>query len=270
MRTAKIGNSILINEDCLKAMEFLIEKGIKVDAIITDPPYGTTACGHDIRLPFLSLWDKLGPLIKDNGAIILFGSEPFSSILRTHNTETYKYDWIWKKDRPSGHLNAKKQPLRNVENIMVFYSKQCTYNPIMTEGEPSHSIGNAINDKRCKNNNNYGDFKRVNRDGSLKYPRQVLEFSRPHPPIHPTQKPVALLEYLIKTYTNENDLVLDFTMGSGTTGVACQNTNRRFIGIEFNPEKDKEGNLIEPDKYFKVAVKRLQDNLTKGEEVNGK
>jgi len=135
--------------------------------------------------------------------------------------------------------------LRNVENISVFYKKQCTYNPIMTIGKKSNSIGKAINDITCKNNNLYGNFKRVNREGNEKYPRQVLKYSRPHPPIHPTQKPVALMEYLIKTYTNENETVLDFTMGSGTTGVAAKNFNRNFIGIE------KEEN------YFKIATERI-------------
>ena len=187
-------------------------------------------------------------LLPVNG-IALFGSEPFSSALRMSNIKNYKYDWIWEKDRASGHLNAKKQPLRNLENISVFYKKQCTYNPIMTIGKKSNSIGKAINELKCKNNNLYGKFKRVNRKGNEKYPRQVLEYKRPHPPIHPTQKPVALMEYLIKTYTNELETVLDFTMGSGTTGVACCNLNRDFIGIELDKH------------YFKIAQERIKNEL---------
>ena len=163
------------------------------------------------------------------------------------NIRNYKYDWYWKKDRPSGHLNAKKQPMRDIENISIFYSKQTTYKPIMTIGNKSHSIGKAVNDVTCKNNSLYGDFKRVNRLGNEKYPKQVLEYKRPHPPIHPTQKPTELMEYLIKTYTNENETVLDFTMGSGSTGVAAKNLNRNFIGIE------------QDENYFNIATDRIHD-----------
>jgi len=237
----------LYNGDCLEVMKSIADKSI--DAIITDPPYGTTACKWDSVIPFEPMWKQLNRIIKDNGAIVLFGSEPFSSALRMSNIKNYKYDWIWEKDRASGHLNAKKQPLRNLENISVFYKKQCTYNPIMTIGKKSNSIGKAINELKCKNNNLYGKFKRVNRKGNEKYPRQVLEYKRPHPPIHPTQKPVALMEYLIKTYTNELETVLDFTMGSGTTGVACCNLNRDFIGIELDKH------------YFKIAQERIKNEL---------
>jgi len=235
----------LYKGDCLEVMQTIQDKSI--DAIITDPPYGTTACKWDSVIEFDLMWEQLNRIIKPNGAIVLFGSEPFSSALRMSNINNYKYDWIWKKDRPSGHLNSKKQPLRNIEIISVFYKKQCTYNPIMTIGKKSNSIGKAINDIYCKNNNLYGNFKRINREGNKKYPRQVLKYSRPHPPIHPTQKPVALMEYLIKTYTNENETVLDFTMGSGSTGVACKNTKRNFIGIE------------QDEKYFKIAEQRIKE-----------
>ena len=237
----------LYNGDCLEIMKTIQDKSI--DAIITDPPYGTTACKWDSVIPFDLMWKQLNRIIKDNGAIVLFGSEPFSSALRMSNIKNYKYDWIWKKDRPSGHLNSKKQPLRNVENICVFYKKQCTYNPIMTIGKKSHSIGKAINDVTCKNNNLYGNYKRANTEGNEKYPRQVLKYSRPHPPIHPTQKPIALMEYLIKTYTNEFETVLDFTMGSGTTGVACCNLNRDFTGIELDKQ------------YFEIAQERIKNEL---------
>ena len=229
--------------DCLQVMKEIPSGSI--DAIITDPPYGTTACKWDSVIDFDLMWEQLNRIIKPNGAIVLFGSEPFSSALRMSNIKNYKYDWVWNKDRPSGHLNAKKQPMRDIENISVFYKKQCTYNPLMTIGKKSHSIGKAINDITCKNNSLYGDFKRVNREGHEKYPRQVLKYSRPHPPIHPTQKPVDLIEYLIKTYTNENETVLDFTMGSGSTGVAAKNLNRDFIGIENDAN------------YFEIAKDRI-------------
>ena len=235
----------LIQENCLEAM-----KGIpsgSVDAIITDPPYGTTACKWDsVNL----MWEQLNRIIKPNGAIVLFGSEPFSSALRMSNIKNYKYDWIWNKDRPSGHLNAKRQPMRDIENVSVFYKKQCTYNPIMTIGKKSHSIGNSINDATCKNNSLYGNFKRVDRKGNEKYPRQILRYSRPHPPIHPTQKPIQLMEYLIKTYTKDGETVLDFTMGSGSTGVAAKNLNRSFIGIENDA------------KYFEIAKDRINKTPT--------
>jgi DNA modification methylase len=236
----------LIKGDCLEVMRSIPDGSI--DAIITDPPYGTTACKWDSVIDFDLMWEQLNRIIKPNGAIVLFGSEPFSSALRMSNIKNYKYDWVWNKDRPSGHLNAKKQPMRDVENISIFYKKQCLYNPIMTIGKKSNSIGTAINDVACKNNSLYGGFKRVNREGNEKYPRQILKYSRPHPPIHPTQKPIALMEYLIKTYTNENETVLDFTMGSGSTMVACQNTNRNGIGIEMDND------------YFEIAQQRIKEN----------
>lgn len=220
-----------------------------IDLILCDLPYGTTQCFWDSIIPFGPLWEQYHRIIKPNGAILLFGAEPFSSQLRISNLAEYKYDWIWVKDRPSGHLNAAKQPLRNIENISVFYGSPCKYYPQMTVGAPSHSIGAAINDVTCKNDHLYGDYKRVNREGNLKYPRQVLYFSRPHPPIHPTQKPVELLEYLIKTYTDESDTVLDNCMGSGTTGIACKHLNRNFIGIELNPN------------YFKLAKERIESTV---------
>jgi DNA modification methylase len=234
----------LYKGDCLEVMKNIPDKSI--DAIITDPPYGTTACKWDSVINFELMWEQLNRIIKPNGAIVLFGSEPFSSALRMSNIKNYKYDWVWNKDRPSGHLNAKKQPMRDVENISIFYKKQCTYNPVMTIGKKSNSIGTAINDVTCKNNSLYGDFKRVNREGNEKYPRQILKYNRPHPPIHPTQKPILLMEYLIKTYTNENETVLDFTMGSGSTGVASKNLNRNFIGIEMNED------------YFNIAKERIK------------
>ena len=236
----------LLHGDCLELMKSIPDKSI--DAIITDPPYGTTACKWDSVIPFDLMWEQLNRIIKPNGAIVLFGSEPFSSALRMSNIKNYKYDWYWVKDRASNFLNAKKQPMRNCETISIFNVKE--YYPIMeNRGNPSHSIGKS----EGKINNGSTQGKRVNVNGNtkdnLKYPRTVLNYSVPHPPIHSTQKPIELMEYLIKTYTNENETVLDFTMGSGSTGVAAVSTNRHFIGIE----KD--------DKYFEIAKKRINDAL---------
>ncbi len=230
--------------DCLERMKEIPDGS--VDMILADPPYGTTACKWDVVIPFEPMWAELKRIIKSNGAIVLFGSEPFSSLLRVSNLKNYKYDWIWKKTRPSGCMNAKKQPLRDIEIISVFYKKQCLYCP---QGIKDCEIEHKITEGRAKNGGILGkNGKKIGNHKQTKtnYPRQVLEFSSVHNVgSHPTQKPVALMEYLIKTYTNEGDTVLDFCMGSGTTGVACVNTNRNFIGIE----KDAG--------YFEIAKKRI-------------
>jgi len=239
----------LIQGECLKIMDNLVSEGTKVDAVITDPPYGTTACKWDSIIPFDEMWARLNKLIKPNGAIVLFGSEPFSSALRMSNIKNYKYDWVWDKTKASGHLNAKIQPLRNIEDILVFYSKQCNYNP---QGTIEVNKRQVKKDTNCTMGNGYGNYGKQNKTTIQKignYPKQVIKFKKPDKNVHPTQKPVALMEYLIKTYTNENETVLDFTMGSGTTGVACANLNRNFIGIELDPE------------YFKIAEKRINENI---------
>lgn len=238
----------LINDDCLKAMDKLIEEGIVVDAIITDPPYGTTACKWDNVIPFDEMWKRLNKLIKPNGAILLFGSEPFSSALRISNIKNYKYDWYWEKSNSVGFLNAKKMPLKNVENISVFSNTQAVYNP-----QGLQKINKTLKNDNSKNGKNNSGISSHN-GGRLKtetfvrthtnYPTQKLIFKSERG-LHPTQKPVALMEYLIKTYTNENEMVLDFTMGSGTTGVACRNLNRSFIGMELD------------EKYFKICEDRI-------------
>jgi len=226
----------LINGDCLEEMDKLIDDWVEVDAIICDPPYGTTACKWDSVIPFDLMWGQLKRVIKPNGAIVLFGSEPFSSALRMSNIKNYKYDWIWVK-RPVNFLNAKKQPLRKTERISIFNGK--TYNP-----------QNLIHKVRCNRRSNStatnGNHGLSNMSEFTNYPTDLLEFIGERG-LHPTQKPVALMEYLVKTYTNEGETVLDFTMGSGTTGVACKNLNRNFIGIEL--DKD----------YFDVAKKRIAD-----------
>lgn len=237
----------IYNGDCLKVMDKLIKEGIKVDCVIADPPYGTTACKWDTVIPFDDMWERLNKLIKPNGAIVLFGSEPFSSALRMSNIKNYKYDWIWEKEQGINQLNAKKMPLRNSENISVFYKKQCAYNPQFKKGTPYKK-------DRCPYSKDieslYG--KQVNKvvtvNEGYRYPLTIIKFNRElKNRYHPTQKPAALLEYLIKTYTNENELVLDFTMGSGSTGVACINTNRKFIGIELD------------NNYFNIAKQRIEE-----------
>jgi site-specific DNA-methyltransferase (adenine-specific) len=233
----------LYNADCLKEMDKLIERGIKIDMILTDPPYGTTACKWDTIIPFDDMWRRVNRLIKDDGAIVLFGSQPFTSLLVVSNIKNHKYDLIWEKPQGVNPLLAKKQPLNNIEYIHVFYKKQPTYNPQFEEGKPYTMIRDK-KERFCEvNNHTYKETKTINE--GKRYPKRVLKFSR-ETGLHPTQKPVKLLEYLIKTYTNENELVLDFTMGSGSTGVACVNTNRRFIGIE------------KEEKYFNIAKERIE------------
>lgn len=204
-----------------------------VDMILTDLPYGTTQCSWDEIIPFEEMWEVFNKIIKPNGAIVLFGAEPFSSRLRMSNIDNFKYDWVWDKIKGTGFLNAKKQPLRGHEMIHVFYKSQTTYNPQMTYGHPrkkSFRSSKHQTDVYGEMNNDY------KYDSTERYPRSVQTFSSDtqNSSIHPTQKPVSLCEYLIRTYTNEGDTVFDGTMGSGTTGVACLNENRRFIGIELD------------------------------------
>ena len=243
-------NYKLYNGDCLKVMDLLIEQGIKVDTIITDLPYGTTQCKWDTVIPFDKMWERLNKLTKLNSAIVLFGSEPFSSALSMSNIKNYKYDWKWDKVRGVGHLNAKRRPMMCIEDIIIFYNKQCIYNPQMRERDkPRQSMNNATQQVYGKSKENFKGEK-LNK----KYPINLITFSKSSQNdmiFHPTQKPVDLLEYLIKTYTNENDLVLDFTMGSGSTGVACMYNNRRFIGIELD------------ENYFNIATNRIFENYNK-------
>lgn len=246
----------LYNGDCLEVMGMLIEEGIKVDAIITDPPYGTTACKWDSVIPFEEMWERLKKLRKDNSAIVLFGSEPFSSYLRMSNIKEYKYDWIWDKKKGGNPLLSKIQPIKVHEIISIFGKGSIIYNPIMELRDKPKSRGKNKGVKSETTNNVFTQDKIY----THKYPKSIIEFSNASQQnkLHPTQKPLALLEYLIKTYTNEGDTVLDFTMGSGTTGVACVNTSRNFIGIELD------------EKYFNIAKERIekaeQNKLSKGEE----
>ena len=232
--------------DCLELMKTIPDGS--VDLILTDPPYGTTACKWDSVIPFEPMWIELKRIIKSDGVIALFGAEPFSSLLRCSNIKDFKYDWIWEKSKATGFLNSKKQPLRAHEIISVFYSKSPTYNPQMTEGM---AYNKGIR-KEQTDNDVYGSFEQVEvKSDGLRFPRSVQYFKTAESEggFHKTQKPVALLEYLIKTYTNENETVLDFTCGSGSTGVAAVNTNRSFIGLGLD------------ENYFNIAEKRIQDAL---------
>jgi len=242
--------TILLKGDCLVEMDKIPDGS--VDLILTDPPYGTTACKWDSVIPFEPMWKQLNRIIKPNGAIVLFGSEPFSSALRMSNIKNYKYDWVWQKNKATGFLNAKKQPLRVYENIQIFYNSQCCYNPQKTTG---HKPVNSFT-KHTSDGATMGKTKKISGGGQTdRYPTNILRFkvvnndNSKKDKHHPTQKPVALMEYLIKTYTNEDETVLDFTCGSGSTGVACVNTNRKFIGIERDA------------KYFEIAKKRINDDF---------
>lgn len=240
----------LYNGDCLEVMDKLIAKGIVVDVIITDPPYGTTACKWDVIIPLNEMWTRLNKLIKPNGAICLFGNEPFTSCLISSNLKGFKYRWDWNKKIPSGMVYAKYRPMQQTEDICVFTrnGEKTIYNPQMIKREnPIKSGGNTIQAGVYSGFKCMGEGKEYKKTYEYKNPITLIEFNKIRKgSVHPTQKPVDLLEYLIKTYTNEGDLVLDFTMGSGSTGVACLNLNRKFIGIEL----DK--------KYFNIAEERLK------------
>lgn len=220
-----------------------------IDMILCDLPYGTTRCKWDSVIPFDRLWEQYHRIIKPNKAIVLFGSEPFSSLLRTSNLDDYKYDWIWNKKIPSGMCNAKIQPMRQTENISVFINGKSFYIPQMTDRDIPIKSGGMI---ESFSGGTSGLSKIDTKVYDKKYPTTLLTFDKVRKgSFHPTQKPVALCEYLIKTYTNEGETVFDNCMGSGTTGVACINTGRKFIGIELDPS------------YCDIAMKRIQDVVLK-------
>ena len=245
-------NQIQIKQgDCLELMKEIPDKSI--DMILCDLPYGTTQNKSDIIIPFDKLWNSYERIIKDNGAIVLFAQGVFYVDLINSNRKLFRYDLIWDKVLTSGFLNAKRMPLRQHEQIAVFYKKLPKYNPQFTSGKPLHSKGKTYKDKPIVNQN-YGVFHTADdsRAGSTeKYPTSILKFQKPHPSIsvHRTQKSVELLEWLINTYTDEGETVLDNCMGSGSTGVACVNTNRNFIGYELD------------EKYFEIAEKRINETM---------
>jgi site-specific DNA-methyltransferase (adenine-specific) len=244
-----VSRSTFYQGDCLVEMDKIADKSI--DMILCDLPYGTTACKWDTVIPFEPLWKEYERLIKPNGAIVLTSAQPFTSALIMSNPTLFKYEWIWHKHKGTGHLNAKRQPMSNHENILVFGKPNIKYNPQMTEGEPynlrgSHNIspdGITYNGSKPLKVGYSKDY-----DSSKRYPLTIQKFDNHNQKknrFHPTQKPIELMEYLIKTYTNEGETVLDNCMGSGTTGVACKKIGRHFIGIE----KD--------EKYFEIAVSRV-------------
>jgi DNA modification methylase len=266
----KTDNYEIYKGDCLEVMDKLIEQGVKVDAIITDPPYGTTACKWDSVIPFDVMWERLNKLIKPNGAIVLFGSEPFSSQLRCSNLKNYKYDWIWEKSKCSNFPHAKNMPLKFHENIIVFSrgkighisqlkEKRMIYNP-----QGIKKVDKTWERKRKYDKGDNGHHL-VRESHKLKriiefenFPTTIIKIGNSNNnerKFHPTQKPVSLLMYLVQTYTNENEVILDFTMGSGSTGVACMLTDRKFIGVELD------------DKYFEIAENRLKEATEKKEEL---
>ena len=253
----------LFEGDCIEVMKKIEDKSI--DMILCDLPYGTTKCKWDIIIPFEPLWEQYNRIIKDNGVIALFGCEPFTSKLRMSNIKNYKYDWYWNKVQGTGFSACKKQPLRVIEIISIFYKKQPTYYPQMRTREKIIDSTNWKQDKRISENSRF-----TSTNNSLsrkvydkKYPINYIEINRASNEcnntkrLHPTQKPIELLEYLIKTYTNEGELVLDNCMGSGSTAIACLNTNRKFIGIELD------------ENYYNIAFNRIYNILHETNNIKG-
>ena len=237
----------LLHGDCLDLMQDIPDGSI--DMILADLPYGTTRNKWDTVIPLDLLWEQYNRVIKERGAILLTAQTPFDKVLGVSNLENLKYEWIWDKKLATGHLNAKRMPLKRHENILVFYKKLPVYNPQFTKGEP-YDKGFALRESE-----NWGKQVAVSGKNASgrRYPTSLIVKSNADQrgKLHPTQKPVSLFEYLIKTYTNEGDTVLDNVMGSGTTGIACLNTNRNFIGMELD------------DDYFKIANKRIEDAIVK-------
>ena len=236
----------LFHGDCLEIMKKIPDKSI--DMILCDMPYGTTQNKWDTVINLELLWEQYERIIKDNGAIVLFAQTPFDKVLGASNLKLLKYEWIWEKEQGTGHLNAKKMPLKSHENILVFYKKLPIYNPQIIGNEKR--IVKRSGEKL--KTTNYGDSIEIAKsEYAGRYPKDVLKFNRDKERLHPTQKPVDLLKFLIKSYTNEHDVVLDNCMGSGSTGVACINTNRNFIGIELE------------EKYFNIAKQRIEKVIQK-------
>ena len=235
----------LIQGDCLEEMKSI--EGGSIDMVLCDPPYGTTACKWDSIIDLPLMWEQLKRVIKPNGAIVMTASQPFTSVLVSSNLKMFKYDWVWQKPKGTGHLNAKKQPMRDKEDIVVFYAKQCTYNPQKTKGDPYKDKAGKDHASSTSMTDSYGAYTNKREDNNgFRYPKQVQQFPVvERGTLHPTQKPAALMEYLIKTYTNEGETVLDFACGSGTTGIACKNLGREFIGIELD------------ETYFNIAKQRI-------------
>ena len=233
----------LLHGDCLELMATLPDASI--DMVMCDLPYGTTACAWDSVIPFDALWAQYRRVVKRDGAIVLTASQPFTSALVMSNAKMFKYQWVWDKKIPSGMSYARFQPMRRHEDVLVFCAGRVPYNPQMSVRDKPIK-GGGMSKGETTNNQNLVALKKTY---ELKNPTTILTFDKIRKGLHPTQKPVALMEYLIKTYTNEGDTVLDNTMGSGTTGVACMNTRRDFVGIERDP------------KYYAIACARVFDAL---------
>ena len=231
----------LIQGDCLEEMKNIPDGS--VDMVLTDPPYGTTQNKWDSVIDLILMWTELNRIVKDDGAVVMTAQQPFTSHLIMSNPKNFKYCWTWVKEAGTGFLNAKKYPLKDSEDVVVFCRKPHIYNPQMREGEPY-----TITQGKTKSKNYGTQTGATTVSDGKRYPLTTIHFARDKGKVHPTQKPVALMEYLIKTYTSEGETVLDFTMGSGTTGVACQNLNRNFIGIELD------------ETYFNIAKLRIGDN----------
>lgn len=235
--------NIIYNEDCLVGMQRIPDKSI--DMILCDLPYGTTRNSWDSVLPLNKLWEQYERIIKDNGAIVLTAQTPFDKALGTSKPEWLRYEWIWEKTNATGHLNANRMPLKSHENILVFYKELPIYNPQFTYGKPYKATNGTHSSNYGKQKDN---IETVN-DG-YRFPRSVLFFKNEKDNFHPTQKPVELFEYLIKTYTNDEGVVLDNCIGSGTTAIACINTNRNYIGFEIDEE------------YYRKAIDRINSHVS--------
>lgn len=258
-----LGNNTLVNAECIAAMKEIPDGSI--DLVLCDLPYGTTTCKWDNVVPFNDLWEQYSRVTKFGAAVVLFGTEPFSSYLRLSNIKDYKYDFYWQKSRPGGFVNARLKPLKDIETISVFSNASTAngaktnmmYNPqglqdcnISWERPENYEGSKGVSPSR----KSHALSRTITKQG---YPRQVLQFANPNKNVlHPTQKPVDLIEYLVRTYSTEGMTVLDNTMGSGTTGVACVKTNRKFIGIEMDTN------------YFNIAVDRIQNELNNTKESN--
>jgi len=241
--------------DCLEGMKLVPDNSI--DMILCDLPYGTTQNKWDSMINLELLWAQYTRIIKDNGAIVLTAQTPFDKVLGASNLKMLRYEWIWEKENGTGHLNAKKMPLKNHENVLVFYKKPPTYNPQFSEGKP-YVCKQGSGSDNWNYNSNFGGHVTTN-DGK-RYPKSVIKFSRDKEKYHTTQKPVALFEYLIRTYTNENEVVLDNCMGSGTTAVAALKSNRKFIGFETEPKYIEVANLRIDSTYNEIDDQKILDN----------
>lgn len=251
IQTGNIPNNSIINGDCLDVMKHIADKS--VDLILADLPFQTTKCKWDQMIPLDKLWEQYKRIIKDNGAILLFAQTPFDKVLGCSNLEMLRYEWIWEKSSATGHLNAKIAPLKSHENILVYYKKTPTYNPQKTQNH-KRKVSKAEHKINCSESEVYNKGQKLTTyDSTERYPRSVQIFASDKQKLnlHSTQKPIALIEYMIKTYSNEGDLVLDNVCGSGTCGVGCKNLNRNFIMIEKDPN------------FFEISKNRIENTLWK-------